>query len=99
MPASAPQPGVTAVIDTMDTRLTHAVAAYDPNLGATAVWTAHTVFGGAGAEGRWYEINVGGTPSLAQSGTVSDPNLFVWNGAISPNRRTTARPGPSGATW
>jgi hypothetical protein len=94
VPADAPQKGVTAVLDTMDTRLTHAVAAFDPNLGATAVWTAHTVFGGAGAEGRWYEINVGGTPSLAQSGKATDPSLYVWNGAISPDR---ANDGTSGA--
>jgi Prealbumin-like fold domain len=94
VPADAPQKGVTAVLDTMDTRLTHAVAALDPNLGATAVWTAHTVYGGAGAEDRWYEINVGGTPFLAQSGTVTDSSLYVWNGAISPNR---ANDGTTGA--
>jgi hypothetical protein len=86
VPADAPQQGVTAVLDTMDTRLTHAVAAYDQNLGITAVWTAHTVSGGAGAEDRWYEINVGGTPSVAQWGRVTDQSLYVWNGAISPNR-------------
>ena len=86
MPANAPQSGTTQLLDTMDTRLTHAVAAYDPRIGSTAVWTAHTVFGGAGAEDRWYEINTGGAPQLAQSGRVSDPALYVWNGAISPDR-------------
>lgn len=94
VPANAQQKDVTAVLDTMDTRLTHAVAAFDPNLGTTAVWTAHTVFGGAGAESRWYEINVGGTPSLAQWGKVTDPSLYVWNGAISPDR---ANDGTTGA--
>jgi hypothetical protein len=94
VPADAPQQGVSAVLDTMDTRLTHAVAAFDPNIGATAVWTAHTVFGGAGAEDRWYEINVSGTPILAQSGKVTDPSLYVWNGAISPDR---ANDGATGA--
>lgn len=86
VPADAVQPGASALLDTMDTRLTHAVAGFDPRLGASAVWTAHTVFGGAGAEARWYEINVGGTPSLAQTGKVSDPAFDVWNGAISPDR-------------
>lgn len=90
MPANAPELGATQLQDTMDTRLTHAVAGYDPRIGATAIWTAHTVFGGAGAEGRWYEIGTAGTPSpsLAQSGRVTDPSLslYVWNGAISPDR-------------
>ena len=86
MPANAPQSGTTQRLDTMDTRLTHAVAAYDPRIGSTAVWTAHTVFGGAGAEGRWYEIGTGGVPQLSQSGTVTDPELYIFNGAISPDR-------------
>jgi len=86
MPANAPQSGTTQLLDTMDTRLTHAVAAYDPRIGSTAVWTAHTVFGGAGAEDRWYEINTGGAPQLSQSGRVSDLALYIWNGAISPDR-------------
>jgi hypothetical protein len=86
MPDNAPQPGATVLIDTMDTRLTHAVAGYDPRIGVTGVWTAHTVFGGAGAEDRWYEISTAGTPQVSQSGKVSDPSLYVWNGAISPDR-------------
>ena len=86
MPANAPQGDTTQLLDTMDTRLTHAVAAYDPRIGSTAVWTAHTVFGGAGAEGRWYEIGTGGVPQLSQSGTVTDSELYVFNGAISPDR-------------
>ena len=86
MPANAPQSGTTQLLDTMDTRLTHAIAAYDPRIGSTAVWTAHTVFGGAGAEGRWYEIGTGATPILSQSGTVTDNALYVFNGAISPDR-------------
>ena len=86
MPANAPQSGTTQLIDTMDTRLTHAVAAYDPRIGSTAVWTAHAVFGGAGAEDRWYEINTGGAAQLAQSGRVTDPAFYTFNGAISPDR-------------
>src|SRR5438552_1193212 len=57
MPANAPQSGTTQLLDTMDTRLTHAVAGYDPRIGATAIWTAHAVFGGAGSEDRRYDIN------------------------------------------
>ena len=86
MPANAPQSGTTQLIDTMDTRLTHAVAGYDPRINATAIWTAHTVFGGAGAEVRWFEISTAATPSLSQNGVVSDAELFVFNGAISSDR-------------
>ena len=70
----------------MDTRLTHAVAGYDPRLGATAIWTAHTAFGGAGSEVRWFEINTATTPVLSQTGTVTDPELYSFNGAISSDR-------------
>ena len=95
-PANAPQKGATQLLDTMDTRLTHAVAGYDPRIGATAVWTAHTVFGGPGAEDRWYEISTAGTPQVAQSGKASDPNLYVWNGAVSPDRASDDATGATG---
>ncbi len=96
VPADGPQPGTSATLDTMDTRLKHAVAGIDPNLGAnvTAIWTSHTVLGGAGAEERWYEINSSGTPSLAQSGKATSTSLYVFNGGISPDR---ANDGTSGA--
>ena len=86
VPASAPQRGSTATLDTLDSRLEHAVAGVDPRLGATAIWTAHAVFGGAGSEERWYEIRTDGSPSLAQSGAATSPSLAIWNGAISPDR-------------
>jgi hypothetical protein len=86
VPAAAPQAGTTATIDTLDSRLEHAVAGVDPRLGVTAVWTAHAVFGGAGSEERWYEVRTDGTPSIAQSGVVTSPSQFVWNGAVSPDR-------------
>ena len=98
VPANAPELGATQLQDTMDTRLTHAVAGYDPRIGATAIWTAHTVLGGAGAEGRWYEIGTAGTPSLAQSGAVTDRSLYVWNGAISPDRAADDATNSSAAT-
>jgi hypothetical protein len=43
------------------------------------------VFGGAGAQERWYEIDPE-TASTFQHGVVSNPSLYVWNGAISPDR-------------
>lgn len=85
-PSPAPQGGGTHPIDTLDGRLTHAVTAVDPAQGgATALWTSHTVFGGAGAESRWYEIDVANS-ALFQSGAATDPNLFVFNGGLSPDR-------------
>jgi hypothetical protein len=87
MPPSAPQPGTSRTIDTLDGRLEHAISAVDPRVGTApnAIWTAHAVAGGAGSEERWYEINPA-SASLIQSGKVTDSSLYVWNGAISPDR-------------
>jgi hypothetical protein len=85
VPANAPQKGTSAVLDTLDDRLTQAVSGIDPAHGSVAIWTQHAVSGGAGAEERWYEINPGG-PNVFQSGTVSSSSLYVFNGAISPDR-------------
>jgi hypothetical protein len=100
VPPDAPQPGTGATIDTLDTRLKHAVAGVDPALGATAIWTAHTVFGGAGAEERWYEIVVGtpAAPSLAQAGRATSPSLYVFNGGISPDRANDGQTGAFGGS-
>ncbi len=94
MPASAPQLGTSRRLDTLDGRLERAIAAFDPNPNNSrmAVWTAHAVAQSTSpvAEERWYEIGVtpGSTPSLLQSGKATDPNakVFIWNGAISPDR-------------
>ena len=85
VPANAPQPGGGRVVDTLDGRLEHAVVAFDPAAGTTAVWTAHAVFGGAGSEERWYEIDPAGA-SLIQSGRATSSSFYVWNGAVSPDR-------------
>jgi IPT/TIG domain len=84
-PPNAPESGTTSVLDTLDARLTQAVSAVDPSHGSVAVWTQHAVSGGAGSQVRWYEINPSG-PSLYQSGIVSSSSLYVFNGAISPDR-------------
>jgi hypothetical protein len=87
VPAAAPQPGTSFRLDTLDGRLTQAVSAVDPvHRSVTALWTQHTVFGGAGAQVRWYEINPA-THSLIQHGTISSTSLYTFNGAISPDRR------------
>ena len=87
VPADAPQPGTAFTLDTLDTRPTQAVSAIDPAHGsAMALWTQHTVSGGAGAQVRWYEINPA-THSVIQKGTITSTSLYTFNGAISPDRR------------
>src|SRR5204862_6926948 len=57
-PPNAPQSGNSTKIDTLDGRLTQAIRATAPNHNDKfAVWTQHTVSGGAGSKVRWYEIN------------------------------------------
>ena len=86
-PPPIPQKGSTHKIDSSDTRNTQAQAGIDPGHGNQfALWTQHTVKGGAGAEVRWYEINPA-THSLIQSGKATSPSLFEFNGAIAPNRQ------------
>ena len=86
MPANAHQLGSSYLLDTIDGRFEAAVVATDPgHAGAQALWTAHAVFGGAGAEERWYEFNPA-TGAVLQNGTVGSSSLYVWNGAISPDR-------------
>ena len=88
-PPDAPQKGTSNLLDTLDGRLTHSVSGIDPAHGnKTAVWVAHTVAGAAGAQINWYEINPVpiNTPTVIQSGTVSDSSLYVFNAGISNDR-------------
>lgn len=91
-PPNAPQKGTTKVLDTMDGRLNSAWASPDPSqAGAVALWTGHTVnasAGGLGAEYRWYEINPA-TGALFRSGKVQSSSLYVFTGAIAPDRNGT----------
>ena len=91
-PPDAPQKGTSDVLDTLDGRLTHAVSGVDPSHNnRLAVWVSHTVAGGAGSQINWYEINPLPVkhPTLFQSGTVSDPSLWVLNAGISTDRTCT----------
>jgi hypothetical protein len=86
VPPNAAEKGSKNKLDTSDARNTQAVAAIDPARGGRlAIWTQHAVRGGAGAQERWYEIDPV-SASLLQTGTVTSPSLFDFNGAISPNR-------------
>jgi hypothetical protein len=85
VPANAPQPGTPNVIDTLDGRLTQAVAHADPGAGGReAVWTQHTIDGPGGRSVvRWYEI-VPSSSAVRQRGTLADPSAFLFNAAVSP---------------
>jgi hypothetical protein len=87
IPAAAPQKGTSNVLDTLDARNTQAVLATDPaHGGVTALWTQHAVFGGAGSQERWYEINPA-AHTLIQKGTITSASLFTFDGAVSSDRR------------
>jgi hypothetical protein len=88
----APQKNSSNTLDTLDGRLEHAISAVDPTIAKMVVWTGHSVnSGGNRTEFRWYEIlpTPTSSPSLVQSGVVSDPSLYVFNGALSPDRTCT----------
>jgi hypothetical protein len=87
-PAPQPTPATNPGLYTTDARLPRAISGFDPVQNAMAVWTAHTIAGGAGAEVRWYEIGVPGGRIL-QSGVVADSSLWVFNPAIAPDRAVT----------
>jgi hypothetical protein len=91
-PPSAPQPGTTTTLDTLDARLMNAWVAPDPVQGGKlAIWTQHTVAastGGLGSEVRWYEINAS-TGALFQNGIAQSPSLYAFMGAIAPDRNGT----------
>jgi hypothetical protein len=85
-PPNAPQSGNSVKIDTLDGRLTQAVAATDTGHNDKfVIWTQHTVDGGAGSKVRWYEIYPS-DPKLIQNGSASSSSRYDFDGAISPNR-------------
>jgi hypothetical protein len=85
LPTPAAQPVGNPTIDTLDGRLTQAVAHFDPDAGAEAIWTQHTVAGSSAASVvRWYEL-LPGTKTIRQAGQVSYAGEWVFNAAISPS--------------
>ena len=90
VPANADQPTFTQVLDTLDARPTQAVQAINPGRSNNpfSFWTQHTIASGSVSAVRWYEINPKpATPVLLRSGTISAANTFIFNAAISPDRR------------
>src|SRR5688572_18330451 len=87
-PPDATQPNFTQTLNTLDARLTQAVQAYNPQTRTFSLWTQHTIKVGSESGVRWYEINPAlKKPVLVSTGTISSPGSFVFNGAISPDRR------------
>jgi hypothetical protein len=83
-PADAPQPN-GRFVDTIDPRTTLSQSAIDPRFGANMIWTTFNAGGDAGSQVDWFEVNPS-TLAVAQQGTAADPGLYVFNGAIAPDR-------------
>ena len=84
VPPGVPQPGTSYLLDSLDGRLTQAVALFDPSAGAEAVWTQHTVANSGRTMVRWYEFLPGSLASR-QQGQLSSATDSYWNAAISPS--------------
>ena len=104
IPPSATQPTFTQVFDTLDGRPTQAVQAINPDRTRIhSFWVQHTVKHATQNRSvvRWYEIDPApAAPVLLRTGVIGNasPNTFVFNAAISPDRRklgTTAQFGDS----
>jgi hypothetical protein len=88
IPPNATQPTFTQTLDTLDARPTQAVQALNPNRNRHTFWTQHTVADAAVSGVRWYEIDpLPATPQVRRTGIIRGTNIFVFNGAISPDRR------------
>ena len=84
-PMPAAQPGTSLSLDTLDGRLTQAVAHFDPDAGDETIWTQHTVGGASTASVvDWYEL-VPGKLTVRQAGAVAAVGQWVFNAAISPS--------------
>jgi hypothetical protein len=91
-PPSVPQHGTRARIESLDMRLTQAVAVADPSTGHEGIWTQHTVsacrphhFQVSPSVVRWYELAPGAS-TPRQTGTVRGASgAFAFMGAISPS--------------
>lgn len=92
VPPNVPQKGTKHTLESLDSRMTQAVAVTDPNTGKEGIWTQHTVSAvckkrhpSGPAVVQWYELTPGkATPQ--QMGTVRGPNgAFAFMGAVSPS--------------
>jgi hypothetical protein len=97
-PPNAPQLGTDQQLDTHDARFVQAILSYDPVRKRLALWTQHTVFGGAGSEIRWYEVDVNAA-TILRKGAVSSSKLWYYNGAITSDRVVRGTTEGYGGGW
>ena len=93
-PADATQPNFPGPVaaprlDTLDSRNTQAVQAINPDRGTVqSFYTQHTIASGTVSAVRWYEINPApAIPVVLRFGDLAATNSFIFNGAISPDRK------------
>ena len=62
------------------------------NVDFLKLWTGQTISSSGRTAFRGYEIKPFplGSPSMIRTGTVSDPSLWVFNGAMAPDRAVPA---------
>lgn len=89
VPPSARQPTLTQVLDTSDTRLTQAVLARNPaRSNAWSLWTQQTVANGSFSKVRVYEVDPSfTTPIVRRVVDIASSTAFLFNAAVSPDRR------------
>jgi hypothetical protein len=88
VPPNAAQPGNLKLLDTLDARPTQAILSRNPRQGdAFSLWTQHTIAAGNAAGVRWYEIRPEAPAAVLRSTTLAAPGNFLFNAAISSDRR------------
>jgi len=66
--------------------LTQVIGHFDPDAGGEAIWTSHTITDTqipSRSVLRWYEL-LPASGAVRQSGNISDPSLYLFNGTVSP---------------
>lgn len=102
IPPDAAQPVVTQKLDTSDTRMTQAVLSRNPLRSNTlSLWTQQTIANGAtGSQIRYYEIRPDLTaPVLRRTGLISAAGAFLFNAAISSDRRVDGAIAANGGSF
>ncbi|HYN39148.1 MAG TPA: hypothetical protein VES39_07845, partial [Rhodospirillales bacterium] len=88
VPADASQGGASQRLDTLDARNTQAILSRNPlRANRFSLWTQHTVASGTVSAVRWYEIDPLGTPVVRRTGSIAAASRFLYNAAISSDRR------------
>jgi hypothetical protein len=90
-PPDAQQLGGGTALDTGDARI------YVSHYRDGFLWAAHTINGGGRAAARWYQFNPT-TPSLVQSGTISNPTRAYYYPSIAVNSAGAALIGFTGSS-